>query len=104
MVFWNGKFDCNGCVSHCVGCNGIMDATGRAKELPRVEKCKAEALARHARTMSARAQCRNEAERREFDHGRGLQAERLRAELDRAERFGYDTETCLANAAECGGL
>lgn len=29
---------------------------------------------------------------------------RLQAERDRAERFGFDEETCRANAAECGGL
>lgn len=29
---------------------------------------------------------------------------RAQAEHDRAERYGYDTDTCLANAAECGGL
>lgn len=29
---------------------------------------------------------------------------RILNEQARAERFGYDTETCRANAAECGGL
>jgi len=40
----------------------------------------------------------------QYERERAQEWARLQAERDRAERFGFDTETCLANAAECGGL